>query len=67
MIIKEFYRTREDGTNLYVCYSDQDVYIHKEGSPLKHEKIIQVENATTVYIETDIKIIKPVNRTKQED
>ncbi len=66
MIIKEFYRTREDGTNLYICYSDQDVYIRKKDSALKHEKVIQVENATTVYIETDIKIIKPVNRTKQE-
>ena len=67
MIIKEFYRTREDGINLYICCSDQNVYIQKEGSLVKHEKVIQVENSNTVYIETDVKIIKPVDRKKQED
>jgi hypothetical protein len=67
MIVREFYRTREDGINLYVCYSDQNVYIHKEGSPIKHEKVVQVENSSTVYLETDVKIKDPVNRAKQED
>jgi hypothetical protein len=63
MIIKEFYRTRKDGVNLYKTYSDQNVYIIKEGTDCKYISAIDVENASYTYIETDIKVILP---TKSE-
>ena len=56
MIIKEFYRTRKDGVNLYKTYSDQNVYILKEGTEQRYITAIDIENASFVYIETDIKI-----------
>lgn len=56
MIIKEFLKTRSDGVNLYKTYSDQGMYIQKEGQSFKFEQAIDVENASFIYIETDIKI-----------
>ena len=32
MIVKDFYRTREDGVRLYKSYSDQNLYIRKIGT-----------------------------------
>ena len=62
MIIKEFYRTRNDGVNLYKTYSDQNVYITKEGLNFYYAFAIDVENTPFVYIETDKPIPeKPVN------
>lgn len=63
MIIKEFYKTRKDGVNLYKTYSDQNVYIIKEGTDYKYISAIDVESASYTYTETDIKVILP---TKSE-
>lgn len=58
MIVKEFYRTREDGVNLYKNYSDKDVYIQKVGTEEIYSEAIDVENAPFEYVETDKKIEK---------
>ena len=53
MIIKEFYRTRKDGVNLYLTYSDKDLKIQKVGTNEIYVKAIDVESAKYTYIETD--------------
>lgn len=54
MIIKEFYRTREDGVELYRSYSDKGVCIRKIGTEEIYDEAIDVENAPYKYEETDI-------------
>jgi hypothetical protein len=56
MIVKEFYETREDGTNLYKTYSDENYYIQKVGTDEVYSEAIDVENSTYEYIETKEKI-----------
>lgn len=53
MVIKEFYRTREDGVNLYRNYSDSNVRIQCEQTEAIYDEAIDVENAPYTYIETD--------------
>lgn len=53
MVIKEFYRTREDGVGLYKSYSDNGVYIRKIGTDEEYSEAIDVENSWFVYEETD--------------
>ena len=53
MIIKEFYRTRKDGVNLYKTYSDQNVKIQKVGTNEVYSSAIDVEGANFEYTETD--------------
>ena len=53
MIIKEFYKTREDGINLYKTYSSQNVYIHKIGTNEEYAEAIDIENAPYEYEETN--------------
>lgn len=52
MIIKEYYRTREDGVKLYKSYSDQGVKIVQLGTDHIYDEAIDVENASYVYLET---------------
>ena len=56
MIIKEFYRTRKDGVNLYRTYSDATVMIQKVGTDEVYAEAIDVENSGFEYAETDIPI-----------
>jgi hypothetical protein len=56
MIIKEFFRTREDGANLYRNYSDADVKIKKVGTEEIYDEAIDIEDAPYTYKETDIPI-----------
>lgn len=63
MIIKEFYRTRKDGVNLYRTYSDQNVKIHKVGTEEYYDEAIDIENAPYVYEETD----QPIEIPEQEE
>ena len=56
MVIKEFFRTREDGVRLYRSYSDQNFYIHKIGTDENYAEAIDVEDAPFVYIETNTPI-----------
>ena len=53
-IVKEFYKTREDGVKLYRTYSDNNYMIQKVGTDEVYEEAIDVENASYEYEETDI-------------
>lgn len=53
MLIKEFYRTREDGVNLYRNYSDTGHYIIQIETGIGYAEAIDVENAPYTYAETD--------------
>ena len=58
MIITEFYRTREDGVNLYRSYSDKGLQIHKVGTDEIYGEAVDVEDARFEYEETNIPIIE---------
>jgi hypothetical protein len=54
MAIKtEFYRTREDGVNLYRTYSDAGKMIRKVDTDEIYGEAIDVENRGFTYEETD--------------
>lgn len=53
MVVKEYFRTREDGVRLYKSYSDQNLYIRKIGTEEVYSEAIDVENALFAYIETN--------------
>ena len=53
MIIKEFYKTRNDGVNLYRTYSDTNFIIRKIGTEEYYSEAIDVENTPYIYEETD--------------
>ena len=53
MIVKEFYRTRNDGVNLYRTYSDKGFYILQNETNTEYDEAIDVENAPYTYSETD--------------
>lgn len=53
MIIKDFYRTREDGVNLYRTYSDNGMQILQNETGKTYNTAIDVENAPYTYTETD--------------
>lgn len=52
-IVKELYKTREDGVNLYRTYSDEGFTIKKVGTEEIYEEAIDVENAPYEYEETE--------------
>lgn len=52
MIIKEYYRTRKDGVNLYRTYSDANLKIKKVGTNEVYDEAIDVEGAPYIYLET---------------
>lgn len=58
MIIKEFYRTRTDGVNLYRTYSDANFMIRKIGTDEIYSEAIDVETAPYEYEETDEMVSK---------
>ena len=63
MAIKtEFYRTREDGVNLYRTYSDERFYILQNETGVEYDEAIDVENAPYTYSETD----KPIEIIEEE-
>lgn len=53
MIIKEFYKTREDGVNLNRTYSDKGLKIRKVGTDEVYDEAIDIEGAPYTYEETD--------------
>ena len=59
MIVKEFYRTREDGVNLYRTYSDEGFYILQNETNTEYGEAIDVENDPYTYSETDKPIEQP--------
>lgn len=56
MVVKEFYRTREDGVNLYKTYSDENFKIRQLPTNVIYDEAIDVEDAPYTYEETDIPI-----------
>jgi hypothetical protein len=53
MIVKEFYRTRNDGVNLYRTYSTDGLPIRKVGTDESYDEAVDVEGASFTYEETD--------------
>ena len=56
MIIKEFYKKRSDGVNLYRTYSDSKLMIRQVETGNVYAEAIDVENAAYTYEETDMSI-----------
>lgn len=56
MIVREFYRVREDGVVLYRTYSDSDYYIRQVETGAVYSEAIDVESAPYTYEETEEKI-----------
>lgn len=56
MIVKEEYRTREDGVRLYRTYSDIGNYIRQVETGAIYAEAIDVEDALFTYEETEDKI-----------
>ena len=63
MIVREFYRTRKDGINLYRTYSDNGFYILQNETNIEYAEAIDVENAPYTYSETD----KPIPEEPSEE
>lgn len=56
MIVREFYRVREDGVTLYRTYSDSDYYIKQVETGAVYSEAIDVGSAPYTYEETEEKI-----------
>ena len=56
MIVKEFYRTRKDGVNLYRTYSDEGRMIIQNETGIVYDEAIDVETAPYAYSESDEEI-----------
>lgn len=56
MIMKDFFRQREDGMNLYRIYSDSGKIIRQIETGNEYEEAIDIENANFTYEETTIDI-----------
>ena len=66
MIVKEFYKTREDGVKLYRTYSDENYKIRQIETGIIYDEAIDVENIEYTYEETNEKLEKEANELKQE-
>ena len=56
MIVKEFYKQRNDGVNLYRTYSDENFKILQVETGIVYDEAIDVETANYTYEETEEKI-----------
>ena len=55
MIVREFYRTRNDGVNLYRTYSDAGFTIIRNDG-VEYDEAIDVEDAPYIYTESGNKV-----------
>ena len=53
MVRTEFFRTREDGVNLYRSYSDIGMMIRQDQTGAEYSEAIDIENSGYTYTETD--------------
>lgn len=53
MIVREFYKTRKDGVNLFRNYSDKGFYIIQNETGIEYSEAIDVEGAAYTYSESD--------------
>ena len=67
MIVKEFYKTREDGVNLYRYYSDQGFYLLQNETGVEYSEAVDVESSKYTYSETDKPIETPDNEVTEAD
>ena len=65
MIIKEFYKKRSDGVNLYRTYSDSNLMIRQVETGDVYTEAIDVENAAYTYEETETPIETPEMTTEE--
>lgn len=56
MIVKEFFKIREDGVLLFRTYSDRDLCILQRETGVVYDEAIDIDGAPYTYEETDIKI-----------
>lgn len=56
MIVKVFYKKREDGVDLFLTKSTEGLKIRKVGTDEVYDEAIDVEGAPFTYEETDIPI-----------
>jgi hypothetical protein len=50
MVLKEFYKTRDDGVKLYRTYSDKSLMIQKVGTEEVYDEAIDVDFLFFEYI-----------------
>ena len=71
MIQRQFYKTREDGVNLYITFIDESFYIKKLNKGKFRNEVykyaIDVESANFEYVETDRLIKHTVQQSKEMD
>ena len=53
MIIREYFKSRSDGVNLYRTYSDNNKMILQVETGVEYDVAIDVEFAPYTYVETD--------------
>lgn len=56
MVVKEFYRTREDGVVLFRTYSDAGLYIKQVETGAEYSEAIDVDGSPFTYEETDRRV-----------
>lgn len=56
MLKREFYKTRNDGVNLYKSYSDLGYYIKQNETGNLYAEAIDIEDTEYTYTETNEKI-----------
>lgn len=56
MIVREYYRTRQDGIKLFRTYSDNGYCILQKETAKVYDEAIDIESASYTYEETDIQI-----------
>lgn len=67
MIVREFYRTRKDGVNLYHTYSNSNLIILQNETQREYDEAIDVENAPYTYSETDKPIpVEPIEPSEDD-
>lgn len=60
MLVKEFYKTRQDGVNLYRTYSDENFKIRQIPTNEIYDEAIDVEDSNYTYEETNIPLEEEV-------
>lgn len=66
MITREHFRTREDGVELYITYSDIGKMVLQNETGILYDKAIDIDNAQFTYTESDIDIQDESNDNENE-
>ena len=59
MIVREWYKTREDGVELWRTYSDAGYLIRQVETGTEYSEAVDVADAPYTYAETETKITEP--------